>query len=249
MRARGMSVAQLHMLRAQSCGSRCNVASSGPAVHNGDPHQRVVGARFRVFDGHIEIAVVVKDAGIVNLEFWVLAAAGAILSNQPCVRKLGLRILVEHPHVGVGRRAVLKIPQLLGVLAVIAFLVGEAKQALLEDRVAAVPQRDAEAPPQVIVTPAGNAVLTPAIGAAAGMIVREILPGGAVAAVVLADRAPLALAHIRPPAPPSFAGFRRRKPTAFSRLEQATPRRDRVRHRNSLADWSLVGIQHALNPD
>src|SRR5215831_8532008 len=55
------------------------------------------------------------------------------------------------------------------------------------------------------VAEAGDAVLAPAIGAAACMVMREIFPGGAVLAVVLAHRAPLALADIRPPALPGDA--------------------------------------------
>src|SRR6202012_4014608 len=115
--------------------------------------------------------------------------------------------------------------------------------------VAPIPQRNAEAPPQMIVTPAGNAVLAPAIGAAAGVIVRETLPCSPVRAIVLADRAPLALAQIRPPATPGFAGFSREKPAAFSGIEDASRRRVRVQHRNSLPDLRLIVVQHALDPD
>src|ERR1700742_573376 len=101
----------------------------------------------------------------------------------------------------------------------------------------------------MIVTPAGNAVLAPAIGPAAGVIVREMLPCSPVRAVVLADRAPLALAQIRPPAPPGFTGFSRRKPAAFNGLEDATRWRVGVQHHNSLPDSRLAAIQHALNTD
>src|SRR5262249_41195258 len=47
------------------------------------------------------------------------------------------------------------------------------------------------------------AVLAPAIGPAAGVLVGEVAPGVAAGAVVLAHRAPLALAQVRPPAPPA----------------------------------------------
>ena len=44
----------------------------------------------------------------------------------------------------------LVIIQFLDVLAVVALAVGQAEQPLLQDRVAAVPQRDAQAPAQVV---------------------------------------------------------------------------------------------------
>ena len=53
-------------------------------------------------------------------------------------------------------------------------------------------EREADA--LVAVANAADAVLAPAIGAGARVIVREIFPGGAVGAVILANRAPLALA-------------------------------------------------------
>src|SRR5262249_49757226 len=47
-----------------------------------------------------------------------------------------------------------------------------------------------------------DAILAPAVGAAAGLIVGEIIPGRAARAIVLAHRAPLPLAEIRTPAAP-----------------------------------------------
>ena len=54
----------------------------------------------------------------------------------------------------------------------------------------------------VAVAEAGEAVLAPAVGLAARVVVGEVVPGVAVGAVVLAHRAPGALADVRPPAPP-----------------------------------------------
>ena len=98
---------------------------------------------------------------------------------------------------------------LLDVLAVIALAVGEAEEPLLEDRVAAVPQREreAQAAARSSLMP-GDAVLTPAVGARARVIVREVVPGVAAGAVVLAHRAPLALAEIRAPCRQSAAFVR-----------------------------------------
>ena len=54
----------------------------------------------------------------------------------------------------------------------------------------------------VAVADAGDAVLAPAIGLAAGQVVAEEVPGVAVGAVVLADGGPGPLADVRAPAPP-----------------------------------------------
>ena len=69
---------------------------------------------------------------------------------------------------------------LLDVLAVIALVAGQAEEPLLQDRIAAVPQRDREADALMAVGDAAEAVLVPAIGARTRVIVREVLPGGAV---------------------------------------------------------------------
>ena len=110
------------------------------------------------------------------------------------------------------------------VLAVVALAVGQPEQPLLQDRIAAVPQRQRETPAQVVVAPAGNPVLAPAIGAAAGVVVREMVPGRAVGAVILPHRPPLPLAEIGPPVPPRHAGLARRQPPAFGGVEQVVQR-------------------------
>src|SRR5688500_20167930 len=62
----------------------------------------------------------------------------------PILREGGLRVLVEHPHPAVARRAVELIVELLDVLAVVSFGIGQPEQPLLQDRVVLVPQRSEE---------------------------------------------------------------------------------------------------------
>ena len=76
----------------------------------------------------------------------------------------------------------------------IALAVGQSEQPFLEDRILAVPQGKRKAEPLLIVGNAGEAILAPAIGAGAGLIVAEVIPRIAAFAVVLADGAPLAFA-------------------------------------------------------
>ena len=110
-----------------------------------------------------------------------------------------MRVFVEVLHIRVGRRAVEIEVVFLDVLAVVTLAVGQAEQPLLEDRVLAVPQCKSKTQPLVVITETGEAVLAPMIGARAGLVVGEIIPCIPVLAVVLANRAPLALAEVRPP--------------------------------------------------
>ena len=99
---------------------------------------------------------------------------------------------------------------LLHVLAVIALAVGQTEQALLEDGILAIPEREREAEPLVVVGDSSQSVLAPVIRARTRLVVAEVIPGVAVVAVIFAHGAPLAFAEIGPPLLPRsvrVAGF------------------------------------------
>src|SRR5205823_8609592 len=125
-------------------------------------------------------------AGVDQLEFRLIPAAPSVLLDQPGIGKSRLRIFVEHAHVGMGRRAVEVVVELLDILAVIALGIGQPEEPLLQDRIAAVPQSEAEAQQQLIVGEPAKPILAPAIGAAARLVMWKIPPGIAVLAVILA---------------------------------------------------------------
>ena len=152
-----------------------------------------------VLDDDVEVAVLVEDPGVEQLVLHLLLAAAAVGRDQVLVRERALRILVLAAQVGVRRRAVEVEPVLLDVLAVVALAVGEAEHPLLEDRVGAVPERQRQAQPLALVADPGDPVLAPAVRARARVVVGEVVPRVAVVAVVLAHRAPLALAQVRAP--------------------------------------------------
>ena len=182
----------------------------GAAVVDGDLDQDVLGRLLGILDEHVEVAILVEDAGVEQFVLEFAAAAAAAGLDEIGVGKGRLRILVEVLHVRMGRRAVEVEVVLLDVLAVIALAVGQAEEAFLEDGVLAVPQGQGEAEPLLVVGDAGQAVLAPAIGAGAGLVVAEVIPGVAAFAVVLADGSPLAFAEVRPPLLPGgllFACF------------------------------------------
>jgi len=137
--------------------------------------------------------------GVDQLEFRIVPAALAVANDNLLVRVCLLRVFVQVLHVRVSRGTVEVEVILLDVLAMIAFAVGQPEHALLEDRVVAVPQRQRETQALPVVTDTGNAVLAPAVGARARLIVTEVIPGISVLAVVLADSAPLPLAQVRAP--------------------------------------------------
>ncbi len=174
----------------------------GTVVGDGDAPQEVLGRAFRNLLHDIEVAPALEHAHIRKLQFGAAAAEALVFLPQLGVGKFPLRILVERLGVGVAGRGIEIVITLLHILAVIALVAAETEQPLLENGVAAVPQRRRETKPALAVAPSLQAVLAPAVGAAARLIVREGRPTVAVVGIVLAHRAPLALAEKRPPAPP-----------------------------------------------
>ena len=175
------------------------------AVGRDDFHKNIVVTRLRVSDRDIEVAVIVKGAGIEQLEFRIVDAAAAVLFDEPRIRKFRLRIFVQHPHPAVARCPVEVVVQLLDIFAVVAFGIGQTEQALFEDWIALVPQSETEAEVELVVAETRDTILAPAVGAAAGMVMRQVFPGIPVLAVILADGAPLPLTEIGAPVAPRCA--------------------------------------------
>ena len=189
----------------------------GTPIAGGDLHQEVVRGILCVFHNDIEITVIVKDAGIDQFELFRVPSPAAILIHQPPVRKLPLRVFVEHFQVGMRRGCIQKIIQFLHILAVVPLGVGQPKETLLEDWVVAIPQHQREAQALQVIAEPGNAILPPAKRPASGLVVGNIIPGVPVGAVILANRSPLALAQIRPPAAPILHAKSLRFQTLFFR--------------------------------
>src|SRR5215472_2040101 len=172
------------------------------AIERCDSNEDVFHVGFGIFDKDVEIAVVGKNPRIEQFKSRLAAATPRVFFDQLFVRKPGLRIFVQHAHVAVrGSRIEIEIA-LLHILAVIALIPGEAKQAFLEDGIAPVPERHRETHQLVAVADSSDAVFAPAICARARMVVREVFPRRAVQAVIFANRAPLALGEVRSPALP-----------------------------------------------
>ena len=169
------------------------------AIVHGDADEHVFRTVLGVFHEHVEVPIIVEYAGIEQFVLELFPRSSPVGFDQVPVGIFALRVLVEVLHVRVRRRAVEVEVVLLDVLAVVALAVGEPEQALLQDRVALVPQRQRKAQPLLVVAEPAEPVLAPLVGARARLVVREVVPGVAVFAVVLADRAPLPFAQIRSP--------------------------------------------------
>ena len=180
----------------------CSVAASGPRLNAVILMRDVLGVGLGELDEHVPVAVLVEDAGVEQLVLELGLRAAPVLRHQLSVGVLRLRVLVEHLHVRVGRRAVEIEVVLLDVLAVIPLAVGEAEHPLLEDRILAVPERERQAEEHLVVAESGDAVLAAQVGARAGLIVRDVVPGLDVLVQVLSNAAPLPLTEVGPPLPP-----------------------------------------------
>ena len=167
-------------------------AVSGPRLRASMRMQMSSGRALRVRELDVEVSGLLEHAGVDELVLVLLTASVPVALDEVAVGERALRVLVQPAHVRVGRRRVERPPVLLDVLAVVALGVGEAEEALLQDRVVRVPQRDGEAQVLPVVADAAQAVLAPAVCPRARVLVGERVPGGATRAVVLAHRAPLA---------------------------------------------------------
>src|SRR6185312_13388517 len=117
----------------------------------------------------------------------------------------------------MGRRGIQVEVRLLDVLSVIPFRTGQAEESFLQYGIALIPERQREAEPSLPVADTEQAVFAPPVGAAPGVVVREIVPNIAVLGVVLPHRAPLPFGEVGPPplpvpGPPFILG----KPSGFS---------------------------------
>src|SRR5439155_17189438 len=100
---------------------------------------------------------------------------------------------------GMSWRTVEEVVVLLDVLAVVALGAGQPEEAFLEDGVGLVPQGQGKAQQALVIADAQQAVLAPAVGARAGVVMGEGIPRRPTRGVIFAHRAPLALAEVRSP--------------------------------------------------
>src|SRR6266851_4131869 len=154
------------------------------AVAGLDADANVFRVDLGILDDDIEIAVFVEHTRVEQLELGTLTRAALVFVNEPAIGILRLRILVEKAHVGMSRRVVEIEVILLDVFTVVAFARRQSEKALLEDRIATVPECRRKHQELIAIADHRDAVLAPAIGFAARQVVRQKIPSVAVRAIV-----------------------------------------------------------------
>ena len=189
----------------QRCGVR-------PAIGDRDADQNVVRVGLGVFDEDVEIAVLGRRRRCRSAQTRDrCASAPLVLVEQARVGKLSLRILVQALHVGVRGRGIQVVVALLDIFAVIALVAAQAEEALFEDGIAPIPERERETQALMVVADAGDAVLAPAVGAQVRVLEREIFPGACRRRCSLRGRCPRRARKDRDPSAASAAPAGRRR--------------------------------------
>ena len=104
-----------------------------------DLHQDVAGFGLCIFDVHVEVTVVGEYPRVEQLIFRDGGAAARIFGHQIRIGVGALRIFVKHLQIRVGGCGVKIKVLFFDILAVIALGIGESEQALLENRIPAIP--------------------------------------------------------------------------------------------------------------
>ena len=114
-------------------------------VRHLDGHEQIVGAGLGVVHLGDPVPIVVEHPGIEQLVLRLLAVTRPVLLDEVLIGKRGLRIVIPPPVPRMARQRVQVPPVLLDILAVIALRAGQPERPLLQDRILAVPQRQAQA--------------------------------------------------------------------------------------------------------
>ena len=170
-----------------------------PMINDCDLDQHVFRVEFGVLDEHIEIAVLREDARIQQFELRLFAAPLRVHLDELLIGIGGVRVFVEGFHVGMAGCGVEIEVVLLDIFTVIALRSSQPKKTLFEDGVFPVPERKSEAEMLLSIADAEQAIFVPAIDAGARVVVREVVPGRSVGAVVFTHGAPSPITQIRPP--------------------------------------------------
>src|SRR5580765_6938394 len=94
----------------------------------------------------------------------------------------------------------------LDIFTVVGLAVRQTEGTLFEDGVVAIPQGHAKAEQLFIIADAGKTILPPVIDTGSGLIMREVVPGISILAVVLAHCTPLPFAKVGSPFSPRRLG-------------------------------------------
>src|SRR3954453_5496518 len=171
-------------------------------IRDRDLDQDVFWRWFGIPPEHIEIAILIKDAGIDQFILHFVTVTSLVRHDQIGIRERKLRVLIQQLHIGVSGRAVEVEIVFFNVLTVVPLTISKAEQAFLKDWIDAIPKRESKTKDLLVVRYASYAVFAPTIGPRARLIMSKVVPGIAIFAVILPNRPPLSLREIGPPLSP-----------------------------------------------
>src|ERR1700691_6177420 len=93
-----------------------------PAVGRRDADQNVVYVGLGILDEHVEVAVLIEDAGIDQLKLGIGVSAALVFLEQARVGKLGLRIFIQALHVAIGGSGIQVVITLLHIFAMVTLV-------------------------------------------------------------------------------------------------------------------------------
>src|SRR5258706_6688126 len=140
-----------------------------------------------VLDEHVPIAVFIKGFGIKNFKFFHITASASALTHEFLVGEGALGILVEELHVRMGWGRIEVVVELLAVFTVVPFMSSDAKEALLEDGIDAIPKPQAKTETLVVIAKTRKTVFSPSVCTRTGVCMREMRPGVAICRVIFTD--------------------------------------------------------------
>src|SRR5512140_711715 len=184
------------------CGKQMKFGRFGAAVYGGNLHEDILGTRLGIFHKNVKVSVLRENAGIKEFILHVLPRSMPVRLYKIRIWKCRLRIFIEVLHVGMGSSRVEIKVVLLHIFPVVPFAIGQAKEALFEDRVFAVPESQGKAKMLSVIGNPCQPILSPSICPGSRLVMREVIPGIAVFTIVLAYGSPLPLGEIWPPLPP-----------------------------------------------
>ena len=175
------------------------------AVEHLDTDAHVLRREPGKFNHDVVVAILMENAGVQQFPLGHQFAPAPVAVDQFLVRVFGVRILVLVFGVAEGRGGIDIEVIFLHVLAMVPLAPAQAEEALLEDRILAVPKGERQVQDLIAVGNAGQAVLAPAVSLGAGHVVGEKVPSLAIGGVILADGPPGSLGKVRAPATPLLA--------------------------------------------
>ena len=175
----------------------------GTMVGDGNAPENVFRGALGHLLQHVEVASFVEQTHVGKFQLRSEPTNFLVLNAQRRVRILALRVFIKCFGVGVCWRGIQIIVTFLHVLPMVAFITVQAKKALFEDGVAAIPKCWSKTHATLPVCPALQTVLPPTVRPSSRVVVREGVPAVTMVGIIFTHGPPLPFAEEGAPALPT----------------------------------------------